>query len=79
MKFMSVENYGEFTVRWGLTHHKDSVVGCCQACLDHAKHSQEDENKCNIYVYCPKFGCHSPHVYPHKYQECWLKYVSCNL
>jgi len=70
-------DYGGVAVRWGLTHHKDSAADCCQACLDHAKHAKKDEKKCNIWVYCPsQFGCHSPDIYQHKYQECWLKYVS---
>ncbi|KAK7376885.1 hypothetical protein VNO80_02303 [Phaseolus coccineus] len=69
-------DYGGVAVRWGLTHHKDSAADCCQACLDHAKHAKENEKKCNIWVYCPsQFGCHSPDIYQHKYQECWLKYA----
>ncbi|WVZ19224.1 hypothetical protein V8G54_006546 [Vigna mungo] len=70
-------DYDGSAVRWGLTHHKDSAADCCQACLDHAKHAKEGEKKCNIWVYCPsEFGCHSPDIYQHKHQECWLKYVS---
>ncbi|TKY75081.1 peptidyl-prolyl cis-trans isomerase [Spatholobus suberectus] len=70
-------DYDGAAVRWGLTHHKDSAADCCQACLDHAEHAKEGEKKCNIWVYCPsEFGCHSPDIYQHKHQECWLKYVS---
>jgi hypothetical protein len=73
-------DYGGDAVKWGLTHHKDSAADCCQACLDHAKRAKEGEKKCNIWVYCPsEFGCHSPDVYQHKHQECWLKYVSSTL
>ena len=73
-------DYDGAAVRWGLTHHKDSAADCCQACLDHAKHAKEGEKKCNIWVYCPsEYGCHSPDIYQHKHQECWLKYVSCTL
>ncbi|XP_058786219.1 uncharacterized protein LOC131660879 [Vicia villosa] len=68
-------DYDGTAVRWGLTHHKDSAAECCQACLDHARHAKEGEKKCNIWVYCPsEFGCHSPDIYQHKHQECWLKY-----
>ncbi|XP_057424230.1 uncharacterized protein LOC130717866 isoform X2 [Lotus japonicus] len=68
-------DYGGTAVRWGLTHHKDSAADCCQACLDHAKRAKEGDKKCNIWVYCPsEFGCHSPDIYQHKHQECWLKY-----
>ncbi|CAI8599216.1 unnamed protein product [Vicia faba] len=68
-------DYDGTAVRWGLNHHKDSAAECCQACLDHARHAKEDEKKCNIWVYCPsEFGCHSPDIYQHKHQECWLKY-----
>jgi len=73
-------DYGGAAMRWGLTHHKDSAADCCKACLDQAKRAKEGEKKCNIWVYCPsEYGCHSPDIYQHKYQECWLKYVSCNL
>ncbi|KAK7383120.1 hypothetical protein VNO78_28789 [Psophocarpus tetragonolobus] len=69
-------DYGGTAVKWGLTHHKDSAADCCQACLDQAKHAREGEKKCNIWVYCPsQFGCHSPDIYEHKHQECWLKYA----
>ncbi|KAJ1376257.1 PAN/Apple domain [Sesbania bispinosa] len=69
-------DYDGAAVRWGLTHHKDSAADCCQACLDHARHAKEGEKKCNIWVYCPsEFGCHSPDIYQHKHQECWLKYA----
>ncbi|GAU44318.1 hypothetical protein TSUD_304990 [Trifolium subterraneum] len=69
-------DYDGTAVRWGLTHHKNSAADCCQACLDHAKHAKEGENKCNIWVYCPsESGCHSPDIYQHKHQECWLKYA----
>ncbi|BAT82682.1 hypothetical protein VIGAN_03273300 [Vigna angularis var. angularis] len=69
-------DYGGTAVRWGLTHHKDSAADCCHACLDQAKHAKESEKKCNIWVYCPsQYGCHSPDIYQHKYQECWLKYA----
>ncbi|KAL9312991.1 hypothetical protein ACSQ67_018443 [Phaseolus vulgaris] len=69
-------DYDGSAVRWGLTHHKDSAADCCQACLDHAKHAKEGDKKCNIWVYCPsEFGCHSPDIYQHKHQECWLKYA----
>ena len=71
-------DYDGAAVRWGLTHHEDSAADCCQACLDQARHAKEGEKKCNIWVYCPsEFGCHSPDIYQHKHQECWLKYVSC--
>ena len=73
-------DYDGAAVRWGLTFHKDSAADCCQACLDHAKHAKEGEKKCNIWVYCPsEFGCHSPDIYQHKHQECWLKYVRTSL
>ncbi|KAJ1436784.1 PAN/Apple domain [Sesbania bispinosa] len=69
-------DYDGSAVRWGLTHHKDSAADCCQACLDQAKYAKEGEKKCNIWVYCPsEFGCHSPDIYQHKHQECWLKYA----
>ncbi|XP_061343200.1 uncharacterized protein LOC133289305 isoform X2 [Gastrolobium bilobum] len=69
-------DYDGAAVRWGLTHHKDSAADCCQACVDHARHAKEGEKKCNIWVYCPsEFGCHSPDIYQHKHQECWLKYA----
>ncbi|CAK8568263.1 unnamed protein product [Lathyrus sativus] len=68
-------DYDGTAVRWGLTHHKDSAAECCRACLDHARFAKEGEKKCNIWVYCPsEFGCHSPDIYQHKHQECWLKY-----
>ncbi|XP_061343620.1 uncharacterized protein LOC133289651 isoform X2 [Gastrolobium bilobum] len=69
-------DYDGTAVRWGLTHHKDSAADCCQACLDQAKRAKEGEKKCNIWVYCPsEYGCHSPDIYQHKHQECWLKYA----
>ncbi|XP_054791053.1 uncharacterized protein LOC129296481 [Prosopis cineraria] len=69
-------DYDGVAVRWGLTHHKDSAADCCQACLDQARNAKEGERKCNIWVYCPsEFGCHSPDIYQHKHQECWLKYA----
>ncbi|XP_027332949.1 uncharacterized protein LOC113847851 isoform X2 [Abrus precatorius] len=69
-------DYGGTAVRWGLTHRKDSAADCCHACLDQAKRAKEGEKKCNIWVYCPsEFGCHSPDIYQHKHQECWLKYA----
>ncbi|CAK9176988.1 unnamed protein product [Ilex paraguariensis] len=69
-------DYDGAAVRWGLTHHKESAYDCCQACLDHAKHAKEGENKCNIWVYCPyETGCYSPDIYEHKHGECWLKYA----
>ncbi|KAL2318592.1 hypothetical protein Fmac_032468 [Flemingia macrophylla] len=69
-------DYDGTAVKWGLNHHKDSAADCCQACLDQAKRAKEGENKCNIWVYCPsEVGCHSPDVYQHKHQECWLKYA----
>ncbi|KAM3758263.1 hypothetical protein ACB098_01G030500 [Castanea mollissima] len=67
-------DYDGAAVRWGLTHHKESAADCCQACLDHAKRARPGEKKCNIWVYCPsEAGCHSPDIYQHKHQECWLK------
>ncbi|WJX41352.1 hypothetical protein P8452_28716 [Trifolium repens] len=70
-------DYDGTAVRWGLTHHKDSAADCCQACLNHARYAKESEKKCNIWVYCPsEFGCHSPDIYQHKHQECWLKYAA---
>ncbi|KAL5558888.1 hypothetical protein UlMin_035099 [Ulmus minor] len=69
-------DYDGAAVRWGLTHHKESAADCCQACLDHAKRAKPGDKKCNIWVYCPsEFGCHSPDIYQHKHQECWLKYA----
>ncbi|KAK7321703.1 hypothetical protein VNO77_32584 [Canavalia gladiata] len=69
-------DYDGTAVRWGLTHQRDSAADCCQACLDQAKRAKEGEKKCNIWVYCPsEFGCHSPDIYQHKHQECWLKYA----
>ncbi|XP_071703348.1 uncharacterized protein [Rutidosis leptorrhynchoides] len=68
-------DFGGQAVKWGLTHHKESAYDCCQACLDHAKNAKPNELKCNIWVYCPvEEGCHSPDIYEHKLQECWLKY-----
>ena len=73
-------DYDGAAVRWGLTHHKESAADCCQACLDHAKRAKPGEKKCNIWVYCPtEDGCHSPDIYQHKHQECWLKSVSVGL
>lgn len=73
-------DYDGAAVRWGLTHHKESAADCCQACLDHAKRAKPGEKKCNIWVYCPsEDGCHSPDIYQHKHQECWLKSVSIGL
>lgn len=70
-------DYDGAAVRWGLTFHKESAADCCQACFDQAKHARPGEKKCNIWVYCPsEMGCHSPDIYQHKNQECWLKYVS---
>ncbi|XP_057794526.1 uncharacterized protein LOC131010861 isoform X2 [Salvia miltiorrhiza] len=70
-------DYGGAAVRWGLTHHKESAYECCMACLDQAKRAKPGQKKCNIWVYCPsETGCYSPDIYKHKYQECWLKYVS---
>ncbi|XP_026401678.1 uncharacterized protein LOC113297418 isoform X3 [Papaver somniferum] len=67
-------DYGGAAVKWGLTHHKETAADCCQACLDQAKNAREGEMKCNIWVYCPsEHGCHSPDIYEHKFQECWLK------
>ncbi|KAF6139004.1 hypothetical protein GIB67_010730 [Kingdonia uniflora] len=69
-------DYGGVAVRWGLTHHKESAADCCQACLDHAKYAKPGQRKCNIWVYCPsESGCHSPDIYEHKLQECWLKHA----
>lgn len=70
-------DYGGDAVRWGLTHHRETAYDCCMACLNQAKHAGPNEKKCNIWVYCPsETGCHSPDIYQHKHQECWLKYVS---
>lgn len=70
-------DYGGAALRWGLTHHKESAYDCCMACLDHSKRAKPGQRKCNIWVYCPsQNGCYSPDIYKHKYQECWLKYVS---
>ncbi|MCL7024014.1 hypothetical protein MKW94_005327 [Papaver nudicaule] len=67
-------DYAGAAVKWGLTHHKETAADCCQACLDQAKKAREGEMKCNIWVYCPsENGCHSPDIYEHKFQECWLK------
>lgn len=69
-------DYDGAAVRWGLTHHKESAYDCCQACLDHSKNAKPNENKCNIWVYCPaEEGCFSPDIYEHKSGECWLKYA----
>lgn len=69
-------DYGGQAVKWGLSHHKESAYECCQACLDHARNAKPHEIKCNIWVYCPlEEGCHSPDIYQHKLQECWLKYA----
>ncbi|MCD7460017.1 hypothetical protein HAX54_042672 [Datura stramonium] len=69
-------DYGGDAVRWGLTHHKESAYDCCMACLNQAKHAGPNQKKCNIWVYCPsETGCHSPDIYQHKHQECWLKYA----
>lgn len=69
-------DYDGAAVRWGLTFHKESAADCCQACLDQAKNARPGEKRCNIWVYCPaEMGCHSPDIYQHKNQECWLKYA----
>ncbi|MED6107092.1 hypothetical protein PIB30_010813 [Stylosanthes scabra] len=69
-------DYGGDAVRWGLTNPQDSAADCCQACLDQAKNAKQGQKKCNIWVYCPsEFGCHSPDIYQHKHQECWLKFA----
>ncbi|KAK0574534.1 hypothetical protein LWI29_025121 [Acer saccharum] len=69
-------DYAGAAVRWGLTHPKESAADCCQACLDQAKRAQPGQIKCNTWVYCPsEIGCHSPDIYEHKNQECWLKYA----
>ncbi|KAD6119111.1 hypothetical protein E3N88_10382 [Mikania micrantha] len=69
-------DYGGHAVKWGLTHHKESAYECCQACLNQAKYARPDEMKCNIWVYCPaEEGCHSPDIYQHKLEECWLKFA----
>ncbi|KAK2660352.1 hypothetical protein Ddye_006885 [Dipteronia dyeriana] len=69
-------DYAGAAVRWGLTHPKESAAECCQACLDQAKRAQPGQIKCNTWVYCPyETGCHSPDIYEHKNQECWLKYA----
>lgn len=69
-------DYDGAAVRWGLTHHKESAYDCCMACIDQAKRARPGERKCNIWVYCPyEHGCHSPDIYEHKNQECWLKYA----
>ncbi|CAI9267032.1 unnamed protein product [Lactuca saligna] len=69
-------DYGGQAVKWGLTHQKESAYECCQACLNQAKNARPDEMKCNIWVYCPaEQGCHSPDIYQHKLEECWLKYA----
>lgn len=73
-------DYGGQAVKWGLTHQKESAYECCQACLNQAKNARPGEMKCNIWVYCPaEQGCHSPDIYQHKLEECWLKYVSSSL
>lgn len=70
-------DYGGAALRWGLTHHKESAYDCCMACFDQARRAKPGQSKCNIWVYCPsETGCYSPDIYQHKYQECWLKYVS---
>lgn len=69
-------DYGGHAVKWGLTHQKESAYECCQACLNQAKNAKPGELKCNIWVYCPaEDGCHSPDIYQHKLEECWLKYA----
>ncbi|KAJ9560100.1 hypothetical protein OSB04_005260 [Centaurea solstitialis] len=69
-------DYGGHAVKWGLTHHKESAYECCQACLNQARNARSGEMKCNIWVYCPaEGGCHSPDIYQHKLEECWLKYA----
>ncbi|CAH1419300.1 unnamed protein product [Lactuca virosa] len=69
-------DYGGQAVKWGLTHQKESAYECCQACLNQAKNARPGEMKCNIWVYCPaEEGCHSPDIYQHKLEECWLKYA----
>nr|GEY10116.1 hypothetical protein CTI12_AA581780 [Tanacetum cinerariifolium] len=69
-------DYGGHAVKWGLTHQKESAYECCQACINQAKAARADEMKCNIWVYCPaEGGCHSPDIYQHKLEECWLKYA----
>ncbi|KAG0471278.1 hypothetical protein HPP92_015824 [Vanilla planifolia] len=67
-------DYDGAAVWWGLTHHKATAADCCQACIEQAKHAKIGQMKCNIWVYCPsEFGCFSPDIYEHQYQECWLK------
>ncbi|PKU69492.1 uncharacterized protein LOC110101555 isoform X1 [Dendrobium catenatum] len=67
-------DYDGAAVRWGLTHHKATAADCCRACIDQANDAKLGQTKCNIWVYCPsEFGCYSPDVYEHRFQECWLK------
>ena len=30
----TLTDYEGATIKWGLMHHKESAVDCCQACLD---------------------------------------------
>jgi hypothetical protein len=70
-------DYDGVAVWWGLTHHVESAVDCCQACLDQAHDANQDERKCNIWLYCPEeAGCFSPGKFKHEHRECWLKQVS---
>jgi hypothetical protein len=70
-------DYDGVAVWWGLTHHVESAADCCQACLDQACDANQDEWKCNIWLYFPEeAGCFSHDKFKHEHRECWLKQVS---
>ncbi|GBF94044.1 peptidyl-prolyl cis-trans isomerase D [Raphidocelis subcapitata] len=54
---------GEFVVKWGEYHLKDTAAECCASCANHAR--------CNVWVWCADPGGCSDGMRKHK--ECWLK------
>ena len=58
----NAEYAGEFVVRWGEDHIKQSAADCCAACGNYAR--------CNAWVWCgARGGCGGGR----KFGECWLK------
>ncbi|KIZ05729.1 peptidylprolyl isomerase D (cyclophilin D) [Monoraphidium neglectum] len=53
---------GDFVVKWGEGHLKDTAAECCAACSNYMK--------CNVWVWCADpGGCEDGR----KHKECWLK------
>lgn len=70
-------DYGGVVVWWGFIYYVNSVVDCCQVCLDQVKNVIVGQKKCNIWVYCFKEdGCYFFDVYIYENYECWLKQVN---